>query len=74
MKKLTRMFLGALTLLTLAGSLTLTGCWVEVQRDPQGREYRHRRWHGEHVYQREDGHWHARRNGLWVVVDGVTVE
>ena len=74
MKKLSRLFVGALMLFTLAGSLTLTGCWAEVQRDPQGREYRHRRWHGEHVYQREDGRWHARRGGLWVVVDGVTVD
>ncbi len=74
MKKLSRLVLGALALLTLAGSLALTGCWVEVQRDPQGREYRHRRWQGEHVYQREDGRWHARRHGLWVVVEGVTVE
>jgi hypothetical protein len=72
MKRLTRLLLSAITVLTL--SLSLTGCRAEIFRDPQGREYRHARWHDEHVYQREDGRWHARRHGAWVVVEDARPE
>lgn len=71
MRKLTRLLLSALTILTLAGSFSLTGCYLEEYQDDHGRAYRRERWHNERVYQREDGRWHARRNGVWVIVPEV---
>jgi hypothetical protein len=67
MGKFSRLVFASLAALLLAGSMT--GCFPEEYRDNRGRAYRHERWHGEHVYLREDGHWHARRNGEWVVVE-----
>lgn len=68
---LSRFLIAIMTVFALAGSASLTGCFPEEYRDNRGRAYRHERWNGEHVYQREDGRWHARRGGEWVVVEGV---
>ena len=74
MRTLTRFLLSGLTVLTLAGGMSLTGCYAEEYRDDHGHAYRHARWHDEHVYQREDGKWHARRNGVWVILPEVHID
>jgi hypothetical protein len=63
-----------MAVLALASTVPTMACYAEEFRDEHGRAYRHERWHGEHVYQREDGHWYARRNNGWVVVEGVRFE
>jgi hypothetical protein len=73
MRTITRFFAIALIALSLGSAFTLTGCYAEEYRDDHGHLYRHERWNGEHVYLREDGRWHARRNGQWVVVEGVNI-
>ena len=69
MRSLTRAISVALTIFFLGSSVSLMACWPEEYRNEHGRPYRHERWHGEHVYQHEDGHWYARRNDGWFVVD-----
>jgi hypothetical protein len=49
----------------LAIAVSQTGCYAEEYRGKDGRAYRHERWHGEHVYQREDGRWYSRRGEVW---------
>jgi hypothetical protein len=75
MKTVSRFFSAMLAVLFLAGAFTATACYVEdVQRGPNGRVYRHARWHDEHVYQHEDGRWYAQRNNTWVVVEDARIE
>jgi hypothetical protein len=68
---LSRFLIAVVTVLVLGGSVSLTGCYAEEYRSNDGHYYRHTRWNGEHVYYREDGHWHARRHNTWIVVEGV---
>ena len=74
MRTLSRILHLAVMAATLAGSLSMTACFPPEYRDPYGHPYRHARWHDEHVYLREDGRWHARRNGAWVPVEGVEID
>ncbi len=73
-RSMTRLLLSMMAVLTLATSFSQMGCYAEeVYRGPDGRPYRHERWHDEHVYQHEDGRWYAHRGGNWVVVEGVDI-
>jgi hypothetical protein len=74
MKTMRRFLLAAFAVIALAGSFSQIACYAEeVYRGPDGRAYRHERWHDEHVYQHEDGRWYAHRGGNWVVVEGVDI-
>ncbi len=58
-------------LLAMFAALSLSSCYAHEYAGPERRPYRHERWHGEDVYQREDGRWYARRNNEWVLEPGV---
>jgi len=73
MRILSRSILSMLAVLTLATCFSQTACYAEEYRDGHGHPYRHERWHGEHVYQREDGRWYAHRDNNWVIVEGVDI-
>jgi len=60
----------ALTLFTV---LTLS-CYAHEYVGPDHRPYRHERWHGEDVYQHEDGRWYVRREHEWVVRPEVVIK
>jgi len=75
MRKSARLLFSLLAAVALSGSVT--GCYVHDRghaHDRYGRAYRHARWHGEDVYQREDGRWYAYHGGEWVLVPEAEIE
>jgi hypothetical protein len=63
-------------LAAVVAALSLAGCYVRepAYMGPDRHAYRHARWHGEHVYKREDGRWYARRHDEWVLRPEVVIE
>ena len=62
------------TLLAALAVLSLSSCYVHEYSEESGRPYRHERWHGEDVYQREDGRWYARHHDDWVLRAEVNIK